>query len=89
MDSLYEGDPHQRLEELEVLETKPELKNANSLNEYLDNSEEEDNNYEAHLKFRKKALERELEADDNQDKICGKKGRDSPREEELFFLKLY
>jgi hypothetical protein len=33
-------------------------KYASSLNEYLENSEEVENNYEAHLKFRQKALQR-------------------------------
>ena len=41
--------------------TKKKYHNAESLNEYLEDSDEDEDNFEAHLKFRKKALERELE----------------------------
>lgn len=49
------------MNDLGVLKSKGRGHNAESLNEYLEDSDEDEDNFEAHLKFRKKALERELE----------------------------
>lgn len=58
---MFEKPAYEDLNDLKIVENKKKLKYADSLNEYLDNSDEQENNYETHLKFRKKALERELQ----------------------------
>jgi hypothetical protein len=65
-------------------------KHASSLNEYLENSEEEENNYEAHLRFRKRALERELDGDENELQATKpKKCKQNSDDDEVLYRKLF
>jgi hypothetical protein len=59
-----------------------------SLNYYIEDDKEEENNYETFLKFKKKALERDLE-EDRHDRLSGKAKRKQQHEEEQLFKQLY
>jgi hypothetical protein len=50
-----------------------------SLNYYIEDDKEEENNYETFLKFKKKALERDLE-EDRFDRLSGKERRKQQQE---------
>lgn len=53
---IYEKPNFNEYENLKVIPASQIPKYADSLNEHLEDSDEEKNNYEAHLKFRKKVL---------------------------------
>jgi predicted acyl esterase len=62
--------------------------NQESLNYYIEDDKEEENNYETYLKFKKKALERDLE-EDRHDKLSGKEKKKQEEEEVQLFKMLY
>ena len=75
-DSTFEDTSTEDYSDLKVLTSQGPIHNGESLNEYLEDSDEDEDNFEAHLKFRKKALERELELGiktENNSKIRKKK----------------